>query len=254
MIPRIITFCNADYIAVAQNWLLALRNIGLDKQATVISLDDKTREAFPVDRILHRPLPQKNNGLGGLWRHRISVLREFLVQGEEIIHSDADAIWLQNPMPDIKGCGTHAVFSQGTVWPPDVHRRFGFVLCCGFFYLSPQPEILDFVDEVAIRIQDEKDDQVSVNRVIAESIKSWNIELPYKILFKDTHFIASSKPIYSCSMHINAKKIKIAVLPHHAYPRLIDKIVPETIVAHPLSGKSLSEKEAILKKLGLWFL
>ncbi|MCC5972390.1 MAG: hypothetical protein JJU15_20855 [Pararhodobacter sp.] len=252
MTSRIVTFCNADYIPVAENWLRALGEINMDGRATIVSLDDSTRDAFPVNRVLHRPLPPGARGLGALWSHRIEVLREFLSAGEGVIHSDADAVWLRDPLPDIEACAVPIVFSQGTVWPKDVHSQHGLVLCCGFFYLSPVPQVQAFLDAVAGRVEIDRDDQVAVNRVVSDLIEGWDIDNPYEIPFKDTRFIASQSPIRSRTKKESFDSVRIAVLPHHTYPRLLDRVSSETVVAHPLSGKSLRDKVACLSKLGLW--
>lgn len=252
MTPRIVTFCNSDYIAVAENWLRALAKINMDGRATIVSLDETTREAFPSSRVLHRPLQPDAQGLSSLWSHRIVVLRELVSAGQAIIHSDADAIWLRDPIPDIGSCATPIVFSQGTVWPKDVHCRHGLVLCCGFFYLAPDPQVIAFLDVVADRVISDRDDQISVNRVVAEKVEGWEIEDPYEIPFRDSSFIASRSPIRAQGLKGILAAAGIAILPHHAYPRLLDKVSGETIVAHPLSGKTLNEKVVCLSRLGLW--
>lgn len=252
MRPRIVTFCNADYIPVAQNWLRALKEIGLAGSATVVSLDDATRDSFPPAGVLHRPLPANPRDFGALWSHRISVLRELLSSGQAIIHSDADAVWLRDPMPDIESCGTAMVFSQGTIWPPDVHKRHGLVLCCGLFYLRPDPQVLVFLDAVDARMITDRDDQMAVNRVAAAWIDAWEIHDPYEIPFRQDRFIASRRPIRARRSKCAAGEISISVLPHHAYPRLLDSVTDETVVAHPLSGKSLGDKMRCLGQLGLW--
>lgn len=252
MTLRIVTFCNADYIPVAKNWLQALTLINMEASATVISLDEDTRRAFPSHLVLHRPLSPKGNGLGALWSHRLIVLRDLLSAGAPVVHSDADAVWLRDPMPDIDECAAPVVFTQGTIWPKDVYLRHGLVLCCGFFYLSPHPQVLRLLDLVIDRVQTDQDDQISINRVVAERIERWEIEDPYQIHFKESLIVASRRPIRARSSKGNEGEVHVAVLPHHAYPRLLDDITSETVVAHPLSGKTLEEKEKCLRSLGLW--
>jgi len=250
--PRIVTFCTAEYVPVARNWLRALAEIGLDGAATIVALDAATRAAFPPDRVLHRPLVAASGDLGALWAHRIGVLRDVLASGEALIHSDADAIWLRDPRPDIAACDAAMVFSQGTIWPPDIHRRHGLVLCCGFFHLRPNPQVLAFLDAVAARLETDRDDQMAVNRVVAEWIDGWEIDDPYEIPFGQDRFIASRRPIAARGARSPAGKIGIAVLPHHAYPRLLDSVSGETVVAHPLSAKTPDDKMRVLDRFGLW--
>lgn len=251
MSPRIVTFCDEGYIPVAKNWLIALKGINLADRATIVALDEGVRNAFSSKYILYRPISRNQGDLAALWAHRIVVLREFLVAGDAVIHSDADAVWVANPILDIESCGTPIVFSQGTVWPNDIHLRYGLVLCCGFFYLSADESSLRFIDEVIGRIEVDRDDQVAVNRVVAEQIDGWEIDDPYRIPFRESVFLASRNVIRSRRLGAT-EGLDISILPHHAYPRLLTEVTEETVVAHPLSGKSVGEKEASLSRLGLW--
>ena len=252
MTPKIVAFVNADYIPVARNWMLALKAIGRDKDAVVVSLDEETRAAFLPAQVLHRPLALDSSNLAPLWVHRIGVLRELLSSGVAVIHSDVDALWLRDPLPDIERCETPVVFSQGTIWPPDVHAIHRVVLCCGFFYLAAQPEVVAFLDAAEDQIQADKDDQVAVNRVVVNMIDSWRISNPYRIMFRNTYFLASSSTIRSITESGQRDTLPISVLPHHAYPRLLDKLTKDMVVVHPLSGKTCAEKRDCFKLLGLW--
>ena len=246
MTPLIVTFCDSTYIPVAQNWLKFLSRLNLEPLAKVVSLDDATKDAFPAQALLHRPLPEADTGLDALWLHRLSVLRDLLSQHDCLIHSDADAIWLKSPMSDIERCDADMVFSQETYWPRDVHSRRGLVLCCGFFFLRHAPTALTFLDAVLDRMPADKDDQVAVNRVISDWIGELDIDSPYEIPFPDTCFSASHSPITARGSDRAGRSFSVSVLPHHAYPRLMDDVSDEMVVAHPLFGKTLAEKETIL--------
>jgi hypothetical protein len=252
MTVRIVTFSNAAYIPVTANWLSGLVKLGLDHMVTIVSLDDATRDAFPPHRVLHRPHRADPMDLAALWSHRLRVLRELLLDGHAVIHSDTDAIWLRNPLPDIEACNSPLVFTQGTFWPRDVHERRGIVLCCGLFYLGCEPEVLQFLDSFFIRMEEDKDDQMAINRVVDTYFEPWQIVEPYEVPFRDTHFVASRTPMRTSSSDGSGFHLSVSLLPHHAFPRLVDAISDEIVVAHPLSGKTLKEKESCLAELGLW--
>ena len=143
MNPIIVTFVSEPYIPVGLNWLHTLSRLNTGADIRIITLDDATKTAFPASVVLHRPL--ESGGLAGLWIHRTNILRELLDQGFGVIHSDADAVWVRNPLPMMVAGGTEMVFSQGTVWPPDVHARRGIVVCCGLFYMKSTPAVREFM-------------------------------------------------------------------------------------------------------------
>lgn len=248
---RIIAFADARYLPVARNWLSALQALNLGDQARLVTLDDETRHALPPENVMHRPLTM-SGGLAALWRHRIEVFRELLDAGEAFIHSDADALFVQDPRPAIAACDAEMVFSQGTIWPPDVHQKHRVVVCCGFFHLSATPRTRAFVDAVAQRMQSDGDDQIAVNRVIDDMIEGWNIHDPYEIPFKETTFVASRRAMSAVPKPERSDTPSISVLPHHAFPRLVTEIDDQVVVAHPLSGKTCAEKRTCLSGLGLW--
>ncbi|EGV27594.1 hypothetical protein ThidrDRAFT_4593 [Thiorhodococcus drewsii AZ1] len=244
--PTIVTFANEAYIPVARNWLAAIDAAGVSAPVRIIALDAATRDAFSAGRVLYRPCDAAH--LANLWTFRISVLRALLAEVHWLIHSDADAVWMRDPLPIIADCATDMVFSQGTVWPPDVHARHGIVLCCGFFSLRNTGPVRRFMAQLEARVTLDRDDQVSVNRLMDEGGLEWAVEEPYTIPFRDTVFRASHRIIRSREDH----PVSVSVLPHHLFPRLMDGSVSEVIVAHPLSPKTCADKIAVLSQLGLW--
>lgn len=244
--PLIVTFVTEDYIAVTANWLRAMDALRLDAPIRVITLDDASRSAFPAARTLHAPLSASD--LGALWVHRVAVIRALLAEGHDVIHSDSDALWVGDPLPLIAACDADMVFSQGTVWPPDVHARHGLVLCCGLFRLRATPTVADFMATVESRLALDRDDQVSLNRLLDEAGLRWTLREPYRIPFRDTEIVASREIIQAAA----GNHPSVAVLPHHRFPRLVERLDPDVLVAHPLCGKTRTEKQATLSALGLW--
>lgn len=253
--PLIVTFVTHGYIDVTANWLAFVAKLGLTAHVRIVTLDDASRDAFPAALTVHAPLDTTD--LGGLWVHRIQVIGRFLAAGYDVVHSDSDAVWLRDPLPFMASCSADMVFSQGTVWPPDVHARHGLVLCCGLFRLTACDGVRAFMRAVEARVAADRDDQVSINRLLDEAGVRWRIDTPYRIPFRDTAFTASRSVIRAAA----GDGPSVAVLPHHLFPRLVDcvdgtSIVDaadgEVMVAHPLSGKTRAEKQAVLSALGLW--
>jgi hypothetical protein len=253
MKPIVVTFVSEPYIPVGINWLKAILRLNTGADIRIITLDEVTKNAFPASFVLHRPL--MSGGLAGLWIHRTAVLRELLDQGFGVIHSDADAVWVRNPLPMIFEGGTEMVFSQGTVWPPDVHARRGVVVCCGLFYMKSTLAVREFMVKAQqqvmldIKVDEGLDDQVSINRLIERDLVKWKTSgETYQIEFRNLKFTVSLAFMLSESV----SGPTVAVLPFHRFPRIVNEVSPEVMVAHPQSGKTCSDKINVLSELGLW--
>ncbi len=244
--PSIVTFSNEKYIPVARNWLAAIKAAGVAAPVRIIALDDATRNAFPSDQVLYRPCDASE--FADIMAFRITVLRELLAESSGLIHSDADAVWLRDPLPMINGCAGDMVFSQGTIWPPDVHSQTGIVLCCGLFFLRNTEAVRWFMARVEARVACDRSDQASVNRLLLEDGIEWSVDAPYAIPFGDTFFTASRQVIRSRS----DQPLAVSVLPHHLFPRLMPAADPEVFVAHPLSPKTCEGSVSVLSQYGLW--
>lgn len=244
--PTIITFGSEAYIPIVDNWVKAIDAAGISAPIRIVALDAATRDAFAAERVLYRPCDVENRA--NLWKFRTRVLRELLSEAPGLIHSDADAVWMRNPLPMIADCDTDIVFSQGTVWPLDVHAKHGIVMCCGFFYLRNTTAVYRFMTQLEARVAHDNDDQVSVNRLLDEDGVKWVVDNPYRIAFRHTEFIGSRRIIRSRGDF----PVSVAVLPHHLFPRLMQAPDPDVMVAHPLSRKSCADKISVLSALGLW--
>ncbi|MGP9806425.1 putative nucleotide-diphospho-sugar transferase [Paracoccus sp. NSM] len=249
-IPVIVTFANAGYIPVLRNWLAYVRAAGVRAPVQIVALDGATRDAFAAEQVLYRPCDVTDKG--ALWSLRIAILRDILAAHPALIHSDADAVWQHDPLPMIEAADADMTFSQGTIWPPDIHARHGLVLCCGFFHLRNNTSVHHLLAQFEARVGRERDDQVALNRLLDESGLDWRIDNPYRIAFRDTSFVASRQIIRTSVPAGGDRPVSIAVLPHHLFPRQMTEPDPQAIVAHPVAPQNGAEKIAMLARLGLW--
>lgn len=248
MTTTILTFVDEAYLPVARNWLVAIARLGLTGQVLVVTLDQASERSLAGSgiRLLHRPW--RSPDLNDLWIHRVRVMAELLDSGADLVHSDADAVWLGDPLPALTAAGFDLVFTQGTVWPPRTHARRGFVLCCGLYGVRNTPATRMFFARFVERVERERDDQAALNALVDEEFGDWVVEAPYAVPFRATRFICSRT-----LMTARAPDLALAVLPHHAYPRLM-QTTDGVVVGHPLSGKTCGETRLTLQQKGLWFL
>jgi len=243
---KIIVFANYNYLPVLENWLEAIDSLQIEN-ILIISLDQE----------LHKHLQERNIpsllrvcelDLGKLWIHRVKVILELMETGYDVIHSDADAVWLKNPLEYLNNIQEDMVFSQGTFWPKDVHKEWGFVLCCGFFYIKNNTRTIKFMKELYKRVLLDKDDQVSCNRILFEKNIQWNIKDKYFLKYREVPFLCSQEIIVG-----RGKEISIAVLPHSKFQRVHEK-EKEAYVKHIISEKNADSIINILEDTGCLFI
>ena len=190
-----------------------------------------------------------NGDLCDLWVQRIRVFSALAAAGEEFIHSDIDAMWIRNPLQagSARDSAEDLLFSQGTVWPPDIHDQWGFVLCCGWFWAKPSAAAQRFFEALETDVQRTGDDQVSVNRLLAAQQVRWSHSRQgeYQRTFGDRDV--------QCWSHVirgQAGSLSIALLPQREFQRLPDD--PEQVVVkHYLTPKNCAQKLTAFRAWGL---
>jgi len=242
---KIVVFANYNYLPVLTNWLVAMNTINVEN-IMIVSLDKELHNYLKEQHVTSLLRPCELD-LGKLWIHRVKVLLELMEKGYDIIHSDADAVWLKDPIAYLNSIKYDMIFSQGTYWPKDVHEKWGFVLCCGFFYIKNNINTLTFIKELYERVTEDKDDQVSCNRLLMESNVKWNIENKYILKYNNVEFICSEQLMTGISDNLT-----LAVLPHSKFQRIHEE-TKEAYVKHIISEKNSDSIINILEETGCLF-
>lgn len=247
-----VTLVVADdgYREVVLNWLVAARSAGR-ADAVVCTLDDALHRHLESLGIPSARLPW-DGSLPGLWETRTRLVRELLVRGTAVTHSDADAVWLRDPAPHIAAHPqADLIASQGTVWPVDALRTLGFVVCCGFFHLRATARSVQLLDEVLqVMAHDPgRDDQAALNRVLAARRAQWLLPpVEAELAVGGTPFWTYQDTVVGQA----ADGLMTAVLPHTSFQRLPAGGSP--VVVHHLAPKDGLSKRAQLQASGAYVL
>jgi Nucleotide-diphospho-sugar transferase len=247
--PLIVTFADARYLPLLALWLGNLRRLGL-RRIRIYSLDAETLTWCKAQRVDAEQLEWRGD-LGDLWVRRVRVFSALLQAGDEFIHSDTDAVWIQNPLQ--AGCAAglreDLLFSQGTIWPPDVHDRWGFVLCCGWFWARPSSALMAFFRALEADVQASGDDQMSVNRLLAAGGAQWSVDRTgdYQLPFADRLVQCWSEPIRAT---LSSAVLTVALLPHCEFQRL-PEVSERAVVKHFVTPKNCAQKLQVLRHFGL---
>jgi len=176
-----------------------------------------------------------DGGLSSLWKERVRFVRQLLTQGYDVIHSDADAIWLGNPVEYCLNLNVDAAFSQGTIWPPSVHEELGVVLCCGFFYLKSNEHTIHLLEQWYESVLIDGDDQRALNELLLERGLSWPGKEDYCLSWQGKSF----KCFNDVKCGSLPGSMKLALLPHWHFQRLPEGRAP--IVKHLLAASKQLE-------------
>ena len=246
--PVIVVFANYQYARILENWIAAISRLGISNYM-VVALDVRLHDYLKNNGV-KSVLRECDEDLGNIWVHRVKVIQELLESGYDVIHSDADAVWLKNPLDVYFHKPAYDVaFSQGTHWPRDVHNVWGFVLCCGLFYVRSNDATRQLFDAIAADVECSKDDQVSCNRVLMKLNTEW--EYPndmYSLSYDGIEFNCSNEII-----HGKNNVVCVALLPHSRFQRISDSCA-DVYIKHMISSKTSCSTKELLKNNNCWFL
>ncbi|OSQ45271.1 putative nucleotide-diphospho-sugar transferase [Marivita geojedonensis] len=177
---------------------------------------------------------------------KLEVASEYLKSGYTILYSDVDAIWLKNPLADLKSIDADFLFQPGS-FPDDAKKLWGFSACTGFFLMRPSPQAAAFADTV--RSSFDGDDQRTLNQVLLNNYHiDWS-ERPEAwehCAIKD----GWTKPVLG---RCERTGLTLAALGHSFYQRHGTKkgFCQHAIVCHPNSPKDQDGKFETLQGLGI---
>lgn len=244
----IVTFSNAKYLPILENWRLAMGRLGIDN-LLVVALDEPTYQHLRGRGVACHLSPCEDD-LSALWPRRVALFGHILERGYNLIHSDVDAVWLKDPRAEYFLAGdADIVFSQATQWPTDCYQAWNFTLCCGLFFLRATDAMRGFMAEWIAHVADTRDDQVSFNQLLLAKSVVWDIAEPYSIPTPFGIDITCSRQ----TIHGQAESLTVDVLPQHLFQR-VHFPDEDAYVKHCLSGQTAETTREGLAQTGCWLL
>jgi hypothetical protein len=260
----IFTVLSQEYIKVGENWITALERLDINNYM-ILAVDEETYHfclARKISSILIKPtifLESNRYTKSKIWNDKalfvVSLKLEIAIYilklGFKALYSDADAIWLKNPLPYMRGINSTVIF-QPASFPSEVKLKWGFTCCTGFIQFLPEPGVKSLLSKANSDFFEYSDDQVVFNQTLADCYSiSWEKQI--------------SKWEHTCIENgwndpIHGKCIKsgltFTALPHSLFQRhntTVDN-VKHAIICHPNSPKEQEAKFEVFNKLGLNFL
>jgi hypothetical protein len=245
-----VVFATDNFTPLLNNWLRHVKAAGVTGPL-VVAMDQGL-----ADRLARAGIASVRHGFdgtfGGLWYQRTLVFEWLAASGVDFIHSDVDAVWLRDPRPlCFADASFDLVFSQGTDFPPETWRDWGFVLCCGLFAARAKAATAAFFAAVRTAAASVRDDQVAVNILLRQSGLTWSGagENSYKLVTRQgREFICHRQMLAGLSEGFG---LSVGLLPHHRVPRL-PVMGTDALVRHPVGPPDPVAKAALLRSVGCW--
>ena len=250
--PITIVAASAGHAHLLDNWLCHMCALRIDR-LVIIAMDNDLAARlrgirFPVVRAGF------DGSLTDFWFQRARIWACLVDAGVEFIHSDTDAVWLRDPITPYVASTSDVLFSQGTILPVEAVNTWGFVLCCGFFWVRPTRASSGLFRALVAPAEHsaDYDDQVCLNRLLVGANTVWRTEFAetYDLQFNGRLFRCFHEPLigYCASLGLH-----LTLLPHHLFPRL-HQGASDAMVRHVLRSESAEQRVEQLRQAGCWLL
>jgi hypothetical protein len=273
---REVTFAivSKEYVHTGLNWIHAMQRLGLNNflivagdtvTATMLNERGIPNILAVIDESTFDPSFVSTTGFSakGL---AVSAFKfpvaHFLVQsGYSVVLSDADAVWLRDPMPCLRG--SDLAFQRIVYHPPAIATQWGFAACGGFISFRSGEKSALFLDHCIQEQQILFCDQVAINLALLEGAPDWNCDHPDWIMpsngarpkTADLEFAFGKCAQAPISGVLRKGGLSIQALPHDTFWRhgWVEHSMQEMIICHPNSPKDDLEKVKLLGCIGACF-
>lgn len=184
--------------------------------------------------------------LGSIWQARLYIINNLLANGTSVLLTDADAVWIKNPMEFLKDAD---IATQRGSYPVHVRDQLGATACMGFAYFAGSPAVSNFFhEEVMTKFEHGHDDQVALNEALLDD----GIYFDHKLDYEQSRNI--DRGIIPAKVH--RRELHVNFLDHYRFSRVCKAgtIHADTIVAHCRSPKTGLSKIRELKAHGTHWL
>lgn len=172
----ILTFVDYKYIPLFDIFYSYFEKLDL-KNLLVIALDLHTYNhlhKYNKFHIFYTDYNLYNKDL--FWKFRLSLINYiFKSSMKNIIHTDIDCLWYKNIVEDIQKLEYDITGSIAFGFPEEFVKKYGFIMCCGFYYIKYNDNTKDFFDKIIHQNTSINDDQLLMNTYIFNNHKSISI-------------------------------------------------------------------------------
>ena len=246
---------SANFVDMERNflWLMELNSAFTRHHIYLMCIDDVAVSIFASLGIRCVPLSAlRFNSSADLWKTRIRALSCLVMEGYDVIMSDADALWLGDPMEyfTLPGVRNSSVVASRGGFPLYLSKKWGVTMCSGFILFRATGPAMDTLqrsmEAIVRRIGD---DQMATNNAVDRLGIAWDYE-------SDMRYATSTALGRGTieTLHGDDGPFVITLLPHSAFTRKCNRtpISNETVVAHCYTQRKVGNKVSWMQKEHLW--
>lgn len=186
-----VSFVSQEYLALAPEWAKAMQRCHLSNYVIVcgdaISYESLAAQGIPAisARIDASGTPatfRNRDGFApkGLAMNALKfpVASALTAHGFDVVISDIDAFWLQDPYPFFPA-DVDLAFQRVVMFPAAAVRLWGFALCSGFVFFRNSPATRSFL-QACVRWNDRvQNDQLAANLALIAAEMKWDFPEGY---------------------------------------------------------------------------
>ena len=168
----IVTFTDCKYLPMFNIWYNYFSRHNLDN-LLVVSLDDTTFKNLQSRNIRTILCEYTILVRDEFWLFRLeTIVNIFTESKKNILHTDADCIWLKDIYSLIHNQEYDFIASISKSHPYHLAQKHGFVMCCGFYYMRYNSKMLQLVSKILTEDTYGKDDQLRFNYYMFNNVKN----------------------------------------------------------------------------------
>jgi hypothetical protein len=248
--PAVVMVLNSAYIQVFENFIRAPGAKHLARwDVHLLCTDQSTGPLVGKLGWQCRDTQQTGRAAAAVYTKRIPYVLALVRAGRDVLISDLDAIWLQDPLPELMSAEAGIVGSRGKS-PPLASRVWGATFCMGFiFFKGTDPRVRMLVDAATTPM---REDQTDFNHNLVRQKIVWD-RTPVPFNAADGLMDYGTVTIPN-QPHTG---VRVAMLPHTRFMRLCVRPADfsNVTIAHCHNrGKQQWLKVKSLALLKLWYI
>ena len=248
---------STDYIDLERNFmqLMELNSVFTRHNMYLMCMDNASVEIFASLGIRCVPLSALQfNNIHDVWKTRVRALSCLVMEGYDVIMSDADALWLRDPMEyfDLPSVRSSSIVASRGSLPFSLSKKWGATLCLGFILFRASGPIMDEIQRsMQHLVSTIADDQITANRAVSQAGVTWDKESDMRLVDSTGLGRGTIKRLRG-----DDGPFVISLLPHSAFTRdcRSNPISNKTVVAHCHSRKKVGLRVAWMKEANLWLM